>query len=394
MVKWSGPVSTSVSRRVAARVGKALFVIHAADCACIAAAATHRPEREVLFPPESYFVILRVTRDSFGGAEIELRDVYTDPDFARPLTTAEARRIALDVLRLKVGADRAELVIDQPEGVALVNMFLRNYPDMTEKRIERVASKFRAASAAHRANPGADDEIRARQRAIALRRLRQDPRALSIAARHSTPNAMRLAIAAGAALDVRDEAERTAAMIAAGAGNWRVLALLIDAGAEVAVSRDRNGLTALHHAAGYGRVRAVRVLLGAGADPDARTSKGWTALALGAHANKLAIVEILLRVGAAVNTGFMMGEVWVTPLHFAAAQGNAEMVGALLRAGANPLSQGSRKSFAPLDAAIANRRGSVIRLLVEAGADLAARGWSDSSTPEFAAEVARPDPYL
>jgi hypothetical protein len=110
---------------VAARFGNVLFVIHAADCACIADAAAHRHEREVLFLPRSIFVILRVTRDSFGGAEIELRDVYTDADFARGLTPAEARPMALSQLRVEVGADRADQLIDQPEGIAAVNRCLR-----------------------------------------------------------------------------------------------------------------------------------------------------------------------------------------------------------------------------------------------------------------------------
>jgi hypothetical protein len=113
VVRWSGLVSTSYSRRVAARFGNVLFVIHAAACACIADAAAHHHEREVLFLPGSCFVILRVTRDSFGDAEIELRDVYTDPDFARGLTPAEARDLALRQLRGEVGADRAEQVIDE-----------------------------------------------------------------------------------------------------------------------------------------------------------------------------------------------------------------------------------------------------------------------------------------
>jgi hypothetical protein len=62
VVRWPGLVSTSLSRRVAARFGNVLFVIHAAACACIADAAAHRHEREVLFRPRSAFVILRVTR--------------------------------------------------------------------------------------------------------------------------------------------------------------------------------------------------------------------------------------------------------------------------------------------------------------------------------------------
>jgi ankyrin repeat protein len=374
LVRWSGLVSTSLSRRVAAGFGNVLFVIHAADCACIADAAAHRGEREVLFLPGSYFVILRVTRDSFGGAEIELRDVFTDPDFARGLTPAEARLLVLGELEMTLGRDRAESVIDRAEGMALVNQWLRGCPFATEEDIELAAAGFLAASAAYRANPGRDEEIRGRQRAEALRRLREDPQALFDAAKSPKPNWMRRVIAAGAALDVQDRSGLTAAMIAACVGSWRVLPLLIDAGADVTVSRDRRAWTALHHAAMRGRARSVRVLLEAGVALEARTSDGLTALALAAHANQPAVVEILLRAGAAVDAGYLEGVQWWTPLHLAAAAGNADVVRILLGGGADPSSQGSGLPFSPLDAAIANRSTSVIRLLVEAGADLEAKG--------------------
>jgi ankyrin repeat protein len=393
VVQWSGLVSTSLSQRVAARFGNVLFVIHAANCACIADAAAHRRESEVLLLPSSFFVIVRVTHDSSGGAEIELRDVYTDPDLARPLTPEEARRMALRELQERFGADRAELLIDQATGVGLVSIFLGQLPDMMEENIGRSVSDFLAESAAYRANPGRDDELRARRRAVALRRLREDPEALFAAATRAKPNEMRLVIAAHAALDVVDEHGRTAAMMAAEKGNWQALRLLIDAGADVTVSRDRMGRTTLHYAAGCGRVKAVRLLLGTGVDPDAWDSEGWTALALGAHTNRPAVVEILLRAGAAVDAGMVREGRWLTPLHLAAFQGNAEVVRILLSAGANPSSsRRSDEAFSPLEAAIYNRKAFVARLLVEAGADLEAKGLSGLSVPDLAAVWARRDP--
>jgi ankyrin repeat protein len=210
-------------------------------------------------------------------------------------------------------------------------------------------------------------------------------------ARLSTPNEMRRVIGSRSALDVRDEHGRTAAMIAAAAGRWRVLALLVDAGADVAVSRNRYGGTALHLAALRGCVKAVRILLGAGADPDARDSEGWTSLAFGVYANHFAVVKILIRAGAAVDAGVFGGGRWWTPLHHAAAAGNAEMVRILLGSGADPSAAGSGTPFLPLNAAFAGRSASVIRLLVEAGADLSARGLFGLSAPEFAEMMALVD---
>jgi hypothetical protein len=377
---------------VAERFGNVLFVIHAAACACIGDAAAHRHEREVLFLPRSPFVIVRVTRDARGGAEIELRDVHTDPDFTRRLTPAEARETTLTLFSQEFGADRAEVLIDRAEGVALVNALLGRSPPKTAHEIELEASNFLAAWAAYRANPGRENEIRAWRRAEALRRLREDPRALFIAARSPTPNEMRRVIAAGAALDVRDERERTAAMIAAHNGSWRMLALLIDAGAEVANSRDRDGHTALQVAARRGRIGAVRVLLGAGVNPDARDSEGLSARVLGVHANQPAVVELLIRAGAAVDAAYLVRGRWWTPLHFACAESNAEMVRILLRAGADPSWQGSGEAFSPLDAAIPSLSAEVIRLLVEAGADLEAEGAIGLSAPDFAEEMAHGHP--
>jgi hypothetical protein len=54
VVQWSGLVSTSLLRRVAERFGNVFFVIHAGKCACIADAAAHRREREVLVLPGSF----------------------------------------------------------------------------------------------------------------------------------------------------------------------------------------------------------------------------------------------------------------------------------------------------------------------------------------------------
>jgi ankyrin repeat protein len=114
---------------------------------------------------------------------------------------------------------------------------------------------------------------------------------------------MRRVIAAGAALDVRDERAWTAATTAADVGSWRVLALVVDAGVDVAVSGDRDGRTALHYAAGRGCAQAVRVLLEAGFDADARDSKGLTVLWLGAHTDRGEVVRPLIRAGAVVDAG-------------------------------------------------------------------------------------------
>jgi hypothetical protein len=188
------------------------------------------------FLPNSYFMVLGMTRDSLGGTEIELRDVHTDPDLARGLTLAEARLMALNELSVRVGVDRAELMIDQPEGLAMVESYLGKSQPMTARDTELNASNFLAESAAYRANQRGHDEIRAWQRAEALRRLREDPHALFQAACHSTPTLMQRVIAAHAVLDFRDRCGRPAAMIAAVAWCWLAMASLVDTGRQTRCS--------------------------------------------------------------------------------------------------------------------------------------------------------------
>jgi ankyrin repeat protein len=93
-----------------------------------------------------------------------------------------------------------------------------------------------------------------------------------------------------------------------------------------------------------------------------------------------------------VDTGNWKEGLWWTPLHGAAAEGNDEMARVLLRCGANPSSRGSGHPFSPLDAAIGTGRASVIRLLVEAGADLEATGITGLSATELGEMRARQDP--
>jgi hypothetical protein len=68
------------------------------------------------------------------------------------------------------------------------------------------------------------------------------------------------------------------------------------------------------------------------------------------------------------------------------------MVGILLRCDANPSSHGSGHPFSPLEAAFASRSASVIRLLVETGADLEAKGLFGTSALDLAARKTRDEP--
>lgn len=88
---------------------------------------------------------------------------------------------------------------------------------------------------------------------------------------------VRTLIAAGAEIDIADEAGRTALHYAAEAGAEEMIALLLLAGADVGRS-DGHGDTPLHLAVGKGFDPAARALLEAGADPNVRNDKGCNCL--------------------------------------------------------------------------------------------------------------------
>lgn len=147
-----------------------------------------------------------------------------------------------------------------------------------------------------------------------------------------------------------------------------VLALL-EKGADPNVA-GRYGLTALHHAAHFDRQALVRALLDAGADPN-RTGK-WGATPL-MRAKSGEVVRQLLEAGADMNAVTVPGRhgnsVGRTVLMYEAAQGNSEVVAVLLEYGADTHPRDARGCNA-LMLAISNEKTEVVRLLLDAGANV------------------------
>ena len=81
----------------------------------------------------------------------------------------------------------------------------------------------------------------------------------------------------------------TPLMLAAGLGYSRVVRILLNKGANVAMV-DSSGMTALHWAAQGGHLAVTKLLVKAGADVEAKASQGCTPLNLAAE--KLSLIHI------------------------------------------------------------------------------------------------------
>jgi ankyrin repeat protein len=126
-------------------------------------------------------------------------------------------------------------------------------------------------------------------------------------------------------------------------------------------------------AAERGDRAAVVALIAERVDVNAKGVDGTTALHRAVHADRLEIVDLLLRAGASATTGDRYG---VTPLSLACVNGNAATIARLLDAGADPNAVDPAGETALMTAA---RTGvpSALRVLLDRGATV------DARDPEF-----------
>src|SRR2546428_8203950 len=173
--------------------------------------------------------------------------------------------------------------------------------------------------------------------------------------------------------------------------------LLIAAGANVKAT-NRYGINALHEAATLGDLAMMEALLKAGADPNAAYGAGETPLMLAARTGNLNAVKLLIDRGANVNGADEFKG--YTPLMFAATENQAEVAKLLIGHGANVNARSRRFEFGSLKEAAggalmeraeggmtplqyAAREGNIEtgRVLLAAGADVTAAEPQHNFTP-------------
>jgi ankyrin repeat protein len=213
---------------------------------------------------------------------------------------------------------------------------------------------------------------------------------LMVAAAFGNVAAAEALVTFGADPLARDDRGEAAIHFAARAGMAPMIDLLIARGVDPDFVSTPRSATALHYAATFGHERVVRLLVARGADPDATDIEGIRPLQYASRRGRFALVEVFVQLGArpqtlhdAVNADDVV-EAWKLirfgadvdapdlagpPVNLAAAKGSLAMVRILVDAGANLEASGDPAKARPLHVAAMHGHSEIARFLISRGAN-------------------------
>ena len=205
---------------------------------------------------------------------------------------------------------------------------------------------------------------------------------LHCAATRSQPEFLQLLLAKGADVSVQTTNGETPLHCAALSGSPATVRLLLDKSAKVSKS-NRVGITPLLFAVLSGNPEIARLLLERGAFADDIGYGSETSLHIAVLLQDREMVTLLLDKGHAAING-RAGKLSETALHAAAARGDVAMVRLLLEHKAD-INATDKSGFTPLLNAAENGHMAIAEILVQQGADPAARTQQDGCAFALAA---------
>jgi len=168
---------------------------------------------------------------------------------------------------------------------------------------------------------------------------------------------------------------------AAKKGNVKAIEELVALGHDVNARKQgfmKERYTPLHIATLYEQKEAIKTLVRLGAEINSKNNEGETSLWIAVRNPKRPdIWDLLLELGAKIDA--RQSHLNMTPLDWAAFDGNAETVRLLLARGANPKAGRGKSRSAPIYHCANNGSVEILKLLLEAGADVNAPHYGDSA---------------
>lgn len=192
---------------------------------------------------------------------------------------------------------------------------------------------------------------------------------IHVAAENPNDAVIRTLIAAGVDLNVVDVNDNCPCYIACRNSNHNVLQRLLAAGATLRHARESDGCSPCHEAARNHNLEVMKILIERGMDVNARNQDKGAPLHEAAHMGSAAMVALLLDAGATVD---VVDSSLETPCHCAARNTDPGVMRALIAAGADFRSSSINDNMTPIAIAISCDNVSAIKVLIEAGVDLAA----------------------